>query len=153
MNSRIFALVILLMSSLHLLAQEYMVALVPGKTNPALLCTTISFQEYQIDNVIIDTGSTTTQLNHKDFVTLKKNGLLSSANLLGEVKTRDCNGVITAKQKYRIPLMSIGGIKIRNLEVIFDKEENASRLLGLNFFRLFRNVSIDFNEKTLVLIK
>lgn len=155
-NCMIYKLVTLLMVliiTLPISAQEYIIKIVPGKNNPSLLCTYMHVGGYRMDNVIIDTGSTTSQLNYKDYIQLKISGILTDANLIGTVKTRNANGIITSKPKYRIPSMTIGSTTVHNMEVIFDSSENASRLLGLNYLKLFKSVTLDISDSTLILVK
>lgn len=144
-----------LVISLSLSAQTYLLQLYPGSVNPSILCTSMTIGGYEIDDVIIDTGSTATQLTLADYTELRERGILTSSNFVGEVNTRNSNGTYCKKLKYRIPMLVIGNLQVTNLEVIFEGSDNKTspRLVGLNFFRLFKNVAIDFSENTLMLVK
>lgn len=144
-----------LVMSLSLYSQTYRLKLQSGSVNPSILCTTMSIGGYEIEDVIIDSGSTATQLTLADYTELRERGILTSSNFVGEVNTRNSNGTYCKKLKYRIPSIIIGGLRVTNLEVTFDTNDGQStpRLVGLNFFRLFQTVTIDFNENTLVLAK
>ena len=71
----------------------------------------------------------------------------------GTGKTRNANGIITSKPKYLIPTITIGGTIVHNLEVIFDSNENGSRLVDLNYLKLFKSVTLDISHSTLILVK
>ena len=71
----------------------------------------------------------------------------------GTGKTRNANGIITSKPKYLIPTRTIGGTIVHNLEVIFDSNENGSRLVDWNYLNLFKSVTLDISHSTLILVK
>ena len=127
----------------------------PNGVNPMLVCTNMDFGGYKID-VMFDTGSTCTQLPYSDYVALKRRKVIGEHNLVGYVKTCIANGTVTAqKPKYKIKSVVIGGIKVSNIEVVFDisNKSNTHRLIGQNFLRYFDKVEFDFNNKEIVLIK
>ena len=127
----------------------------PNGVNPMLVCTNMDFGGYKID-VMFDTGSTCTQLTCSDYDVLKRHEVIGEHNFVGYVKTRIANGAITdQKPKYKIKSVVIGGIKVSNIEVVFDisNKSNTHRLIGQNFLRYFDKVEFDFNNKEIVLIK
>ena len=127
----------------------------PNGVNPMLVCTNMDFGGYKID-VMFDTGSTCTQLPYSDYVALKRHDVIGEHNFVGYVKTCIANGTVTSqKPKYKIKSVVIGGIKVSNLEVVFDtsNKSNTHRLIGQNFLRYFDKVEFDSNNKEIVLIK
>ena len=127
----------------------------PNGVNPLLICTNMDFEGYVID-VMFDTGSTCTQLPYSDYVALKRRGVIGEHNFVGNVQTCIANGTLTEqKPKYKISSVVIGGIKVSNIEIVFDisNKSNKHRLIGQNFLRYFNKVEFDFNNKEIVLIK
>ena len=127
----------------------------PNGVNPLLVCTNMDFGGYKID-VMFDTGSTCTQLPYSDYVALKHRKVIGEHNFVGYVKTCIANGTVTEqKPKYKIKTVVISGIKVSNIEVVFDtsNKSNTHRLIGQNFLRHFDKVEFDFNNKEIVLVK
>ena len=127
----------------------------PHGVNPMLVCTNMDFGGYKID-AMFDTGSTCTQLPYSDYDVLKRRGVIGEHNLVGYVKTCIANGTVTQqKPKYKIKSVVIGGIKVSNIEVVFDtsNKSNTHRLIGQNFLRHFDKVEFDFNNKEIILLK
>ena len=127
----------------------------PNGVNPMLVCTNMDFGGYKID-VMFDTGSTCTQLPYSDYVALKRRGVIGEHNFVGNVQTCIANGTLTEqKPKYKISSVVICGIKVSNIEVVFDisNKSNTHRLIGQNFLRHFDKVEFDFNNKEIVLVK
>ena len=140
---------------MSLSAKTYTIHLEPCSFNPTAMCTNVSISGYQMKDVFIDTGATTSQLTYKDFIELRKRGVLSSSNFLCESTARDANGTERKTQRYRIESLNIDGVLVQNLVVIFTSKDcpNAKRLLGLNFFKFFRFFMVDFEDNILMLIK
>lgn len=142
------------MTSLTLSAQQsYVIRYSAASHNPALISLSLTVDSYCMDDVIIDSGSTTTQLTYTDYVHLKNSGYLTRDSYIGSVQTRNCNGQIVNKPKYRLKTVKLGTITLNNVDVIFDtvNKTNNIRLLGLNFLNRFSSVNVDFNSKTLTL--
>lgn len=146
MTKRILLFLFLASVSLSLSAQKhYSVKMIKADKK---IMVPADIEGYKIKNFIFDTGSTTTVLLEEDLVQLKRRGIVSEKNRKPDCYLRGYEEKKILFKSYVVPSLTIGNMRIRNVEIIFNSVSHF-RLLGQNVMKLFDKISINYKANTI----
>lgn len=102
---------------------------------------------------MIDTGCSTIQLTSAEFFHLKHLGLISESDIVDETV---CTYADNSSQKCKVVKLKniiIGGIEIKNVKAVIQENADASLLLGQSILKQLGEVSINYDEKKMIIKK
>lgn len=128
---------------------------VTGRLRNGRLIVTNALADDNVITVVLDTGSEISVGNQALRRRLGNSGLLKSA---GPVELESVTGELLAGEFTFVKRLELGQVRMTNLAVVFADahtfkrlglENRPALLLGMNAFRAFKKVSIDFANKKL----
>lgn len=148
-------LMTLVPSKKRVVAREEGSIIVTGRLRNGRLIVTNALADNKVITVVLDTGSEVSVGNQALRRRLGNSGLLRSA---GPVELESVTGELLHGEYAFVKRLELGQVRMANLAVVFADahtfkrlglEDRPALLLGMNAFRAFKKVSIDFANKKL----
>lgn len=99
---------------------------------------------------IFDTGAGMVSLSASFIEKLKKQGLISKGDFVGQTKTRLADGRLQTSSVVNIKDVEIGGLHLKNVNATIKKQQDAPLLLGLSAIEKLGSVTISSNQLIIV---
>ena len=99
---------------------------------------------------IFDTGAGMISLSASFIEKLKKQGLISKGDFVGQTKTRLADGRLQTSSVVNIKDVEIGGLHLKNVNATIKKQQDAPLLLGLSAIEKLGSVTISSNQLIIV---
>ena len=121
------------------------------QTNSGIMNVSVTINNFT-KTFIFDTGASGLVINVATFNSLKQNGSISSADIIGKAQVVIANGSIADAIIVKLKSVTIGGFMINNVDAFVMPGSNAPLLLGQNVLSKFGKITIDYNKKVIELV-
>lgn len=102
---------------------------------------------------ILDTGCSSMLISTVELLYLKRRGIITNEDYIGETTSTDADGDVTKCQVYNIDELTIGNYVVYDVQCAVSNQTTACMLLGQEVLQKFTSVTINYENHTLKLEK
>lgn len=100
---------------------------------------------------VFDSGASDVTISATEASHLLKNGFLNKDDFTGQQNYVDANGDVNVGVTFNIAELTLGEVKLSNVQASVVNSQTASNLLGQSALSRFGKVSIDYNTNEILL--
>ena len=100
---------------------------------------------------IFDTGASIISISLTEAQFLYKQGTLTKDDFVDVMQFQDANGDVSTSMLVKLRKLEIGGVVLHDVEASIVANQTAPLLLGQSALSQFKKVSIDYQNKLLIL--
>lgn len=100
---------------------------------------------------VFDTGASGISLSSSFYLELLNNNLINQSDFISDVDMIIANGQSVKAKLVRLKSVKINKIELNNIEAVVIPQPNAPLLIGQNVFANFGAITIDYNNKMIII--
>jgi len=123
---------------------------VPLEFEDGVYCLTVKVNDVPM-KFIFDTGASIISISLTEAQFLYKQGTLTKDDFVDVMQFQDANGDVSTSMLVKLRKLEIGGVVLHDVEASIVANQTAPLLLGQSALSQFKKVSIDYQNKLLIL--
>lgn len=102
---------------------------------------------------VFDTGASDLTISMAEFIVMRKQGLITDEEIIGERQYMDASGKVSSAKIINIKSVKIGNIEVKDVQCSIMDNPMAPLLFGIGVIRKFGSFSMDIDKRQIKLLK